>query len=213
MAHRVRIRDGWLVRISTMGGGFERMIVNMGELNAPVGLEDLQNLVGELRAMARQMLNAEGRNHSLTPTALAMSALRRAKIADVEWENVRWENRGHFFSALAMAMRHALIDHARRRRARGRDRLVYLAPDEDIFQDLARDADERPDRWIRLDEALDRLASADGRLSEVLHQYYFLSCSVPEIAGVTGRNERTVDRDLKRARVWLRKCMEELADG
>jgi hypothetical protein len=99
-----------------------------------ITIDDLRNLVGELRMMARQLLDRESHRHSFTPTALAMTALRRAKLEEQSWQEVRWENRAHFFSALAMAMRHALIDHARRRKARGRDNIVYLPPDELLFE-------------------------------------------------------------------------------
>ena len=46
-----------------------------GESKETITVEDLENLVGELRMMARRLLVNEGRNHSFTPTALAMSAL------------------------------------------------------------------------------------------------------------------------------------------
>ncbi|HEV8543218.1 MAG TPA: hypothetical protein VGR78_12555, partial [Verrucomicrobiae bacterium] len=64
-----------------------------------IRVDDLRNLLGELRMMARQLLSSE-RVHSFTPTALAMTALRRAKLSDQDWSEVRWENRAHFFSAL-----------------------------------------------------------------------------------------------------------------
>jgi RNA polymerase sigma factor (TIGR02999 family) len=165
--------------------------------------------VGELRMMARQLLNTESRMHSFTPTALAMTALRRMKLKEEDWENVRWENRAHFFSALATAMRHALIDHARRRKARGRDNLVYLPPDENLFRDLPAEAQERPDRIIRLEEAVSRLAASDKRLADVVHQFYYAGYSVSEMARFAGVSEKTVDRDLKKARTVLRKMLEE----
>src|SRR5690349_5216944 len=74
-----------------------------------IHVDDLKNLVGELRMMARRFLVSEG-THSFTPTALAMTALRRAKLSEQDWNDVRWENRGHFFASLNTAMRHALID-------------------------------------------------------------------------------------------------------
>src|SRR5689334_5292995 len=95
-----------------------------------IGVDDLRNLVGELRMMARQLLTCESHKHSFTPTALAMTALRRAKLHDQEWQEVRWKNRAHFFSSLATAMRNALIDYARRRKGKGRDNIIYLPPDE-----------------------------------------------------------------------------------
>ena len=68
----------------------------------PIEYKDLQNLFGELRMMALGLLRLESNAHSQTPTALAASALLRAKSALLDWENVRWENRAHFFSALSI---------------------------------------------------------------------------------------------------------------
>jgi RNA polymerase sigma factor (TIGR02999 family) len=184
----------------------------MDPTNAPgecVGIDDLRNLVGELRLMARQLLNGESHQHSFTPTALAMTALRRAKLQDQEWQDVRWENRAHFFSALANAMRHALIDHARRRKAKGRENIVYLPPDEILFRDLSTDAEERPERVVVLDEALSRLDADNKRLAATVHQFYFLGYSTTEMARFNSVSEKTIDRDLKRARIALRRLMED----
>lgn len=171
--------------------------------------DDLKNLVGELRVMARQFLTRESHKHSFTPTALAMTALRRVKLREQDWSEVRWENRAHFFSALATAMRHALIDHARHRKSKERDCLIYLPPDEILFRDLPTDAEERPERIVILEEALTRLASENQRLADAIHQAYFLGYSAQEIAQLTGVSEKTVDRDLKKARIILRKMMED----
>jgi RNA polymerase sigma factor (TIGR02999 family) len=174
-----------------------------------IRVEDLRNLIGEIRMMARSFLSAE-RVHSFTPTALAMTALRRAKLSEQDWSEVRWENRAHFFAALSTAMRHALIDHARRRRARGREKVLYFPPDEDLFRDLPAQAEERPERFIVLDEALARLTAEDQRLAESIQQFYFLGYTIPEIASLSGLSEKTIDRDLKRARTVLRKYLDEL---
>jgi len=174
-------------------------------------VDDLANLIGELRMMARRLLATESRTHTFTPTALAMSALRRVKLKDQDWQDVRWENRAHFFSALATAMRNALIDHARRRRAKGRDHLVYFPPDENFFRDLPAQAQDRPERIIIVEEALARLNTVDKRLADVLQQYYFAGYSIAEMACFGGVSEKTIDRDLKRARVILRKMVEELS--
>jgi RNA polymerase sigma factor (TIGR02999 family) len=174
-----------------------------------IGVDDLRNLIGELRMMARRFLASENA-HSFSPTALAMTALRRAKLSEQDWSEVRWENRAHFFSALSMAMRHALIDHARKRRAKGRENVLYFPPDEDFLRDLPAQAEERPERFIALDEALARLASEDQRLADSLQQFYFLGYTIPEMAAVSGVSEKTIDRDLKKARTLLRKYLEDL---
>jgi len=171
----------------------------------------LRNLVGELRMMARQILSSESNPCSFTPTALAMTALRRAKLDEESWSEVRWQNRAHFFSAIARAMRHALIDHARRRKARGRHNVVYLPPDELLARDLAAEAEDRPDRIVALEEALERLDASDKRLADAIHQFYFLGYSTAEMALCNGVSEKTVDRDLRKARVLMRKLMEDAA--
>src|SRR4051812_899800 len=135
-----------------------------------IRVDDLRNLIGELRMMARRFLAGEG-THSFSPTALAMTALRRAKLLEQDWNEVRWENRAHFFAALSTAMRHALIDHARRKRSKGRENVIYFAPDEDFFRDLPGEAEERPERFILVDEALARLGVEDQRLAESVQQF------------------------------------------
>lgn len=178
--------------------------------SACIRLEDLQDLVGEIRLMARSFLSAE-RAYSFTPTALAMTALRRAKLSDQDWNDVRWENRAHFFSALALAMRHALIDYARRRNSKGRHNVIYFPPDEDFFRDLPAEAEQRPERYMLVEEALEKLDSLDSRLAGCIRQFYYLGYTTSEIASVTGVSEKTVDRDLKKARTLLRKLLEEMA--
>jgi RNA polymerase sigma factor (TIGR02999 family) len=176
----------------------------------PVELEDLENLVGELRAMARQLLASESQPYSISPTALAMTALRRVKLKDQDWNDLRWENRAHFFSAVARAMRNALIDHARRRKARGRNEIVYFSPDEVVFANLSTEAEERPDRIIVLEEALAVIERSDKHLADILDQYYYACYSIAEMAQFGGVSEKTIDRDLKRARTLLKKTVEKL---
>jgi RNA polymerase sigma-70 factor, ECF subfamily len=177
-----------------------------------ITVDDLKALMGELRMLARSLLASESGGHSFTPTALVLTALRRAKLKDQDWQDVRWENRAHFFSALTTAMRHALVDHARRRRAKGRGELIYFPPDETVFQNLAVTAEERPDRIIVLEEAVARLEAMDSRLSGVVQQFYYVGYSTVEMARFAGVSEKTVDRDLRRARVLLRKMMEEISN-
>ena len=191
---------------------FENSAVPMLPLNdpsIPIRLTDLRELVGELRMMARQLLTTESKAHSFTPTALAMTALRRAKLTEQDWETVRWENRSHFFAALSTAMRHALIDHARKRQAKGRENILYFSPDESMFRDLPAEAEDRPDRLMVLDEALEKLRTDHTRLAEAINQFYYLGYSIPEMARFSEVSEKTVDRDLQRARTVLRKLIDE----
>jgi RNA polymerase sigma-70 factor (ECF subfamily) len=181
--------------------------------NEPITVKDLQNLIGELRAMARGLLYAESRSHSITPTALALSALRRAKLQDQDWNDVRWENRAHFFGMLMIAMKHALIDRARAAEAQKRARITYLPGNDPLIEDLATEAVEQPERIINLYEALERLKKAGPTLAELLEQHYFMGYSINAMAAYSKLDERTIKRRLDRARVMLRKLIEELLKG
>jgi RNA polymerase sigma factor (sigma-70 family) len=178
--------------------------------NEIITIDDLKNLMGELRALARNLLLSEGQARSLTPTALAVSALRRAKAPELNWEQMRWENRRHFFGALRMTMGHALIDHARRAKARGRDKVLYLPWDEAVLRNLPDQAEKCPDSFIELEEALAILKTRDSELSEVIDLHYFAGFSAREIARFSDVNEKTVDRELKKARLTLKRIIENL---
>src|SRR5258707_14180130 len=66
-----------------------------------------------LRQLAAQRLVQEKPGQTLQPTALVHEAyLRLVGPADAG----RWNDRGHFFAAAAEAMRHILVDNARRKR-------------------------------------------------------------------------------------------------
>ena len=66
----------------------------------------------ELRKLAAVRMAVESPDQTLQPTALVHEAyLRLLGPAD----DVRWENRGHFFAAAAEAMRRILVDAARRK--------------------------------------------------------------------------------------------------
>src|SRR5687767_13673236 len=67
----------------------------------------------ELRSLASRKMSRERPGHTLQPTALVHEAWLRL----VSTKDARFENRAHFFSAAAEAMRRILIDRARRKLA------------------------------------------------------------------------------------------------
>src|ERR1700740_2349641 len=116
---------------------------------------DLLPLVyDELRQLAAARMGAESPNQTLQPTALVHEAyLRLIGPAD----ELRWENRGHFFAAAAEAMRRILVDAARRKRTQkhGGDRHRVELPDVAAKQGCA------DGQLLALDEALTRPAAED----------------------------------------------------
>src|SRR5262245_5690288 len=76
----------------------------------PEALEGLMQVVyKELRRLANHYLRSERPNHTLQPTALVHEAYLRLTGQN----QVRWQNRAHFFGVAAQMMRRVLVDHAR----------------------------------------------------------------------------------------------------
>src|SRR5215475_904215 len=65
----------------------------------------------ELRKLAAHKLANEAPGQTLQTTALVHEAWLRLAVPD----DARWQNRSHFLAAAADAMRHILIDNARRK--------------------------------------------------------------------------------------------------
>src|SRR2546428_7878671 len=83
--------------------------IERGDANAA---EQLLPLVyDELRKLAAYKMSFQPPGQTLQATALVHEAYLRL----LGKEEKRWESRRHFFSAAAEAMRHILIDRARRR--------------------------------------------------------------------------------------------------
>jgi RNA polymerase sigma-70 factor, ECF subfamily len=149
----------------------------------------------ELHRLAARQMAGERPGHTLQPTALVNEAYMRL----VNWKEMQWQNRAHFFGTAAQIMRRVLVDMARtRRRAkRGRGQLhVSLSEAE-------RQPAEMPTDLLRLDEALRALEAVDPRKSRVVELRYFAGLGLEETALVLDVSVATVRRDWSLARAWL----------
>jgi len=117
----------------------------------------------------------------------------------VNWKDVQWQNRAHFFGTAAQIMRRVLVDMARSRgRAkRGRGQ-VHVSLSEAERQPAMDRAD-----LMALDDALKALEEVDARKSRVVELRYFGGLSLEEAALVMDVSVATVRRDWSLARAWL----------
>jgi RNA polymerase sigma factor (TIGR02999 family) len=169
--------------------------VSRGEAQAA---EQLLPLVyDELRRLAAGYLDQEHPGQTLQPTALVHEAFLRLVGAEVD---LKWQGRTHFLATAALAMRHILIDNARRKRRdkRGGDRRrVELGDRADPQQQEA-------GRLLALDEALTRLATADPQAAELVQLHTFGGLSVEEAGKQLGLSRTAAYRQWAFARAWLR---------
>jgi RNA polymerase sigma factor (TIGR02999 family) len=118
-------------------------------------------------------------------------------------EKQYWNTRGHFFAAAAEAMRHILVDRARRKqsRKRGGDRARVEFDEANLV--AAEDSEE----VLAVDEALAGLAAADAQAAQLVQLRYFGGLSIPEAAEVLNISPRSADRLWAYARAFLRRAI------
>lgn len=158
-------------------------------------LERLTPIVhAELHRIAKRYISRERPGHTLQTTALVNEAYVRL----IDWKNVRWQNRAHFFGVSAQLMRRILVDFARRRPHLKNMEIRHVAIDEAFIISTQRDAD-----LVALDEALTALAEIDERKARIVELRFFGGLSFEEVAEVMHLSKITIVREWNKAKVWL----------
>lgn len=154
----------------------------------------------ELHRLAHRYMKHERPGHLLQTSALVNEAYVRL----IDWKNVRWQNRAHFFGVAAQMMRRILVDFARERQYMKRGGgVLQVSLSEAASFVMDRDTD-----LVALDEALTALGQVDARKMRVVEMRFFAGLSVEEVADVLKVSKETVMRDWRLAKVWL---LRELA--
>lgn len=151
-------------------------------------------LYEHLRELARRALAGERAAQTLNTTALVHEAWLGLGASTAQFES-----RAHFLGYAATAMRHILVDHARRKSAlkRGSDAVPLDLDAHDVPVEQAA-AD-----MLALDVALDRLQALEPRAARVVELRFFGGLSIDETAQTLGVVPRTVVRDWTLARAFL----------
>ncbi|MBI4718826.1 MAG: RNA polymerase subunit sigma [Planctomycetes bacterium] len=159
----------------------------------------LRAVYAELRQIAESWMSRTPPGQTLQPTALVHEAFVRL----VGRDNAGWENRAHFFFTAGRAMRDILVERARARgalkRGGGRRRV-------DLDQLIV--ATEAPDaELLALDEALTRFESRYPWEHRIVMLRFFAGLTHEETAQAMAAPLRTIERDWRFARAWLRDAL------
>jgi RNA polymerase sigma factor (TIGR02999 family) len=153
----------------------------------------LPTFYDQLKHIAQRARSRLGGNHTLQTTALVHEAYLRLR------QSSGFADEAHFLRAAALAMRHALINHAAARladkRGGGETHLTLSSAET-----LGVDTDEG---LVTLNEALQRLAIEMPRLADVVECRFFGGYGEEDTARALGLSLRTVQRDWLKARAWL----------
>lgn len=158
-------------------------------------LEQLIPLVhAELHRLARRYMGQERAGHPLQPTALVNEAYMRL----IDWKNVEWKNRAHFFGVSAQLMRRILVDFARQR-----PRVAGESAHQVSLEEAADVGDGQTADLVALDDALKSLAEFDERKCKIVELRFFGGLRNEEVAEILGVAEITVIREWNKAKAWL----------
>lgn len=162
----------------------------------PRSAEDLLPIVyEELRRIAAHKLARQTPGVTLQPTALVHEAWLRMTRNDP----TGFAGRAHFFAAAAEAMRHILIDAARRKLAKRHGGGLQRV-DIDEFEMPALVEDEE---LLAVHEAMDRLAAENPKQAQLAKLRYFVGLSFAEAAEILEISVPTAKRHWAFARAWL----------
>ena len=163
----------------------------------------------ELRRLAGAFFRHQPAAHTLQPTALVHEAY--IKMIDVKSIDDKigpsYNSRAHFFSVAAKAMRHILIDRARRVKAKKHGGGLHrITLDEGA---VSHGQTEEMD-LLKLDEILKKLEALDERKAKIVELRFFAGLGIEETAEALGIARSTVTEDWRMAKAWL---AVELRDG
>ncbi len=161
----------------------------------PTASELLPLVYDELRRLAAHKLASEAPGQTLQPTALVHEVWLRL-AGNVE---AQWQDRTHFLAAAAEAMRHILIDNARRKNRVRHGQGLRRVNLEQV--DVAGTSDD--ETLLRVDEAVTKLAAEDPAKAELVKLRYFVGLNIPEAAAALGISESSAKRAWAYARAWL----------
>lgn len=166
----------------------------------------LEIVYDTLRRLAGDFLRRERADHTLQPTALVNEAWMKL----VRQDEFEWQDRAHFLSVAAQAMRRILVDHARTKnrvkRGGGWKKVDIEAGVDGV---MPQQPDEPELDLVALDEALVRLRGSNERAARVVELRFFGGLENQAVAHVLDVSERTVERDWRYARAFLSDALRQ----
>lgn len=150
----------------------------------------------ELRRLAAFRLDHNAAGKTLQPTALVHEAWIR--LSGINGKI--WQSKEHFFNAAAQAMRRILVD-----RVRAQTRHKRTQPpgnlDDGVFEDDS--------HILLIHDCLTKLEKVDAHSAKVVLLRFYGGLSSEEIAQVTGRSVRSVERQWMFAKARLYQLIQD----
>ena len=166
--------------------------------------ERAETLIAEHYDTLIGIARAKRRRNGLSDTVSTVDLLHEAYVRI--GGKALFDDGVHFIRAVNLAMRHVIIDHARRKLADkrgGGKRDVTLDERSPVLPEFS----ETPEELVGIAQLLRALEACNPRWLKVVDARYFGGMTEDETASVLGVSSRTVRRDWTEARQWLAERM------
>lgn len=178
--------------------------------------EVLDDLFGQVYTELRQRARGQRRRWKGDPSLQTTALAHEAYLKLVNQQKQSWKNRSHFFAVAAKAMRHILINEAKRQRAEKRGGDAPVLSLDELRAATGREvasAEERAEVLVVLDEAMEQFAAEHPRAARVVECRFFGGMTIEETAEALGVSGSTVSRDWTLAQAWLYRAMKRILAG
>lgn len=181
-------------------GEVTQLLEQWGEKDPRASERLMSLLYEELRRIARALARGERDDHTLEPTAVVHEAwIQLLGRQGVQESEPKWQSREHFLGVAATAMRHVLVDYARKKNRVKRGGGLKREP---LFEEALGGAESRME-LLELHQVLERLEQFAPLEARVVEARFFGGLTLEETAGFLGVSRKTVVRIWRRARAWL----------
>ena len=167
--------------------------------------ERFASLYEELRRIAGRLKQGDG-SPTLTPTALVHEAYLRLALSDP----AGFASEEHFWNTVVAAMRHLLVDAARRRIAQRHGGGARLLSVEALGEASAPAVLDAPEQILDIQMALERVENDEPVLARVFEYHFFAGLTQAEIARHLGMSDKVARNRLRLAKARI---VTELARG
>ena len=181
-------------------GTVTAILAEVGEGSDQAREQLFRMIYAELRRIASAQMKRQPDGHTLQPTAL----VHEAYLKLMGGASPAWNDRTHFLSTAARAMRSILVDHARTRMRLKRGGGVARKR-EPLHSGIEGEGGAPELDVIAVHEALSKFEKLSPDRARVVELRFFGGLSNEETATVLGVTERTVYRMWEFARAWLLK--------
>lgn len=184
-----------MVDVKTEKGRITELLLNLGRGDRDAYNRLFPLIYDQMRRLAQNQVGRWRSPGQLRKTEL----IHEAYLKLIDQTQMEWKDRAHFYTVAAKAMRHILVDHHRKEKAKKRGGSKEVLP----LNNEPSEIENYAEHLEALHEFMGQLAVVNERMHAIVDLRFFAGFTVDEIAELLNVSTSTVDRDWKAARTWL----------